>query len=158
LLIVIRGRSGHDNWISACCCVLAVLAMAAWTGPGPTVVSALLLGLTLLFLDRVEAPGGPVRWTRLLPLWALFPLWACLDSWMVFGLLVVLLRTLGAAVQGGRSPGEAGSPRARTLLLGLGGCLLAGLLQPRHVGAFELPAPLGLSPAALVLRQAPPGR
>jgi tetratricopeptide (TPR) repeat protein len=152
LFITIAGWSGHDGWLPALCAVLALLAMAAWLAPGPLAASALLLAVLLFLLEGDEHTTGRARWPWLVPLWALFPVWACIDSWFVLGLLVLLLRTAGAAIQLG-----PGSGRVRTLLLALGGGLLASLLQPRHLHAFALPVQLGLSGAARALRDSAAG-
>jgi tetratricopeptide (TPR) repeat protein len=170
-VLVSVGRRGPSLWGAVACAALAVLALGPVLQLQPQALSCLLLALTLWVLDRPhrlawgEGGGsGKVALTAHWPLVPLFALWANLDGWFVLGPAVVALYLLGQLLQArGKQGGEAVLPgELRALGVALAAGLLACLANPHHVRALALPASLGLTDAAQILRDDPlfqrPGR
>jgi tetratricopeptide (TPR) repeat protein len=113
-------------WVSAACCLLALLAMSPRLLLQPTCVSLLLLAVCLWLL---RAGGRALYW---LPV--VIALWVNLDAWFLLGPLLVALFWVGQRF----APGET----RRLPVWLLPACLLACLLSPHHVRALTLPTEL----------------
>jgi hypothetical protein len=149
VLIQVRARD-TNKFIVAVCLTLTVIALSLRLGPPlqPVLVSYLFLGITLFILYRAGVLGGsdaesqmptqPVRLLWWLPL--LFILWVNFDNWFILGPITLALCWLGLAVQrwrGVATPVPLGKFGALC-----GGSVLACLINPSHVWAFQLPPDL----------------
>jgi tetratricopeptide (TPR) repeat protein len=152
-LLLALGWTKDSPGIPAVCALLALLALAQGIPLNPICVSCLFLALTLWLLERAgRSSSVPAAkpFLRYVPLLVLCVLWVNLDAWFILGPLTIALYLTSEALQPGRSPVmNQGQPRPTPLghgtpLLGLvlGGSLLACLLNPYHVRAFQLPPPL----------------
>jgi hypothetical protein len=152
--VMIRlGRAGQGVGLPAACTALALIAMGTRLPVNPVCVSYLCLGLTLGLLHRaarLRATGS--GWlAAYLPLPLLFALWVNLDSWFLLGPITVALYLTGEALGAARRP----RPDFAGLAILVVVSVLACLINPWHIHAFTLPADLGLTGAAKVLRQDP---
>jgi tetratricopeptide (TPR) repeat protein len=153
-LVLLRlSWAGRDWWVPAACTALTLLAMSPRLLLQPATVSYLFLALTLWFLrprrsTAAARSGEPSRTegaARLAaPTWPLIPLfvlWVNVDRWFVLGLAVVLLVSLGEALDAIGKGQLTLSSVLRPLVAVL--CLAAAcLLNPAHVHAFALPPEL----------------
>lgn len=176
LVLMAAGRAGPGRWGPALAVALALVAMSHRLLLDPMVVSFLFLGVTLWLLlrggdwlyrpgreeagRRRPAPGAPVTWVHYWPLLPLFAFWANLDEWFFLGPVTVALFALGQAVQAqrGRTRVTAETPRpgeVRALGVVLVAGLAACLLNPHHVFVFRVPAELGLTAVADMLKEDP---
>lgn len=145
VLMLIR-TGDTPRFILATCLTLTVLALSMRLLLQPVIVSYLFLGVTLLVLqrsgvwDRGSATAAPDPWWWLCVLPVLCLIWVNLDNWFILGPLVVGLSWVGLAVQRWRG----WSTRVRPGQLGMvfGACVLACLINPFHVRAFQLPPEL----------------
>src|SRR5436190_22902906 len=135
LLFQIRRRDG--SWLLPILVLaLAALAMHTRLLLQPTILSYLLFAamLWLLFGEPGPAPTGARR------LWwlpGLFALWVNVDSWFIVGPLTLALVLLGSWLQRLTGGTSLHAPKQLAALLGVG--LLACLLNPHHIRAFQLP-------------------
>jgi hypothetical protein len=155
ILLRLTWKEG-SAWIPAVCITLTLLAVGLRLQLQPTLLSYLFLALTLWLLERPRRreAAGPASFRAYWPLPVLFALWVNVDSWFLLGPLTVALYWLGQFLQERYGPDKS-LGRGDTSVLGL--VLLAGLVaclvNPHHVRAFVLPAQLGLTGAAEVLRE-----
>jgi hypothetical protein len=163
-------RPGRSLWIPAVCTGVALVALSPLLFLRSTVVSMLFLGVTLWLLQRPAADAAPVtasarkgRAPSQQPerrhLWLLVPLfllWVNLDSWFLLGPITVALYGIGEFLQekiGPSAEGDGfGARGQRTLVLVFLAGMAVCLVNPHHIHAFSLPAQLGLSGGADVLR------
>ena len=169
VMLQLSRRVGQRLWIPVLCTTLAVVVLSPRLNLQPFLLSYFCLGLTLWLLERPRllretraAAGTPAptagrdqRSWWLLPV--LFALWVNLDSWFLLGPLVVGIYWLGEVLQQTVGPKRTGTDEApagsaTTLGLVFAAGLAACLLNPNHIHAFTLPAQLGLSEAASILR------
>jgi hypothetical protein len=159
LMLGAARRPGASAWVPACCVGLAVLAMSPRLYFQPVFLSYVFLALTLTVLSRAGARAdGPPSHRSLWLLPPLFALWVNLDAWFFLGPLTVGLYLLGEVLQqfvgparpeaDRRAPGEL-----RTLGLVSVVGLVACLLNPYHVYAFQLPPLLLPASAGSALSQ-----
>lgn len=130
-VILLRLSATGSGWlIPAFCTGLAVLTLGSRLLLQPATASYLFLGVAL-WLVR---PGAGRVSAGLLVL--LVVLWANTDRWFVLGLGVIGLVLLGRAIDQppGRRLGALGRAIVLTAVLAA-----AGLVNPAHVRAFELP-------------------
>lgn len=167
LLLILR-RSGQPLLPWAATTAVAVLAAAPYLQLRPTVVSLLFLAVTLVLLFRL--PQRPGSWRLPAAVAVTLALWSNLDQWFILGPFTVALVLAGeclhrltrgragesAATDPG-SPASRDDPAAAALLavpdlgslakaLLLGG--LACMVNPHHVGVWQLPFELVGDPAA----------
>ncbi len=151
LLVLAQSGPGRLRSVAVLSTALMLLAVAPWLPLRPEYLSLLLLGLTLVWLLRLDRSDEPPRFLRdYLPLLVLFALWANLDSWFVLGPLALALHCLHRAI-------TVPSGRGVVALAALGGFAVC-LANPHLWHVFQLPAQLGLSPAAGALIQDPLGK
>jgi tetratricopeptide (TPR) repeat protein len=144
LLLLRLSWAGRGWALAACCTALALLTMSTRLLLQPATVSYFLLALALWFVR----PGREVvagRATPLLPPWpllVLFAVWVNVDRWFVLGLGTVALVWLGSvADEAPAQEGRLGLLLRRVFSLAVLAAVC--LLNPAHVHAFALPAPLG---------------
>jgi hypothetical protein len=157
LAAVLLGFRRHANagFLPAAVTALVLLAASPFFVMRPTVASYLLFAVLLLMLHRLGAPRdsrGGAKYALPVAVGVLFLLWVNLDGGFVFGLLLLVVWTIGAVLQRAASlaesandPGEA-MQSPGTLAIALGAALVACLINPYHVRGFTLPeelAPLG---------------
>jgi tetratricopeptide (TPR) repeat protein len=140
---------GQRRWVPALFALLAVLAASRRFYLQPAVLSYVLLALTLYLLVRV-GPGSRRIW--FLPLVCL--LWVNVDEWFFLGPATIALFLIGELVQhflnrratgtvaGATTGDQARGNSVRVLGLVLVASIGACLVNPYHVRAFTLPAPL----------------
>lgn len=136
LVLYRLSRPGSGVLIAAFSVGLAMLAMGTRLHLQPALASVLFLGLALWALEPRANPALRQSFWPAWPLVAIFILWANTDRWFLVGLAVVALVRIGRALD--RPSGERGP----ALVRGLAGVVIlaaAALLNPSHVGAFQLP-------------------
>jgi hypothetical protein len=146
LMLCCCWRTG-EKWLAALAVAAGVVALGPYLPLRPAVVSYVLLGVTLWWLQQAWAgPRRGLGFSIILP--ALFALWANLDEWFLLGPLTVGLYALGAVLEDRRDAARGRArPDAAERLRALGLVAAAGLatvlLNPHHVRALTLPAALG---------------
>ncbi len=131
-------RSGSNLSLPAVGAVVGVIALAPKLALQPMLASTVLFAVTVGLLTRHVDPKRPAD-RRVWLLVPLFVLWVNLDSWFLLGPLAVFLFWAGERLSG------AGERRLPSQLLGA--CVIACVLSPHHVFAFQLP--IELSPGVL---------
>ncbi|MBI2805286.1 MAG: hypothetical protein HYX68_09945 [Planctomycetes bacterium] len=135
------GWNESNRWFLVICLVMAALTVSTRLFLQPMVLSYLFLAATLYVLYRAGAfeskserePDGRILWA--LP--ALFVLWVNLDGWFVLGPIVVGLCWAATGLSRWfRGPGQIPGKKLG-LIFGVG--VLACLINPYHVRAFQLP-------------------
>jgi hypothetical protein len=147
-LLMMRTRQRDTHlFLAVICLTLAVLALSLRAFLQPALVSCLFLAATLYVLNRggVFAAAGdsdpaPDESRVLWVLPALFVVWVNVDNWFVLGPITVGLCWAGAALQRWLGPAGRVPPGRLGAVFGVG--LLACLLNPFHVRAFQLPPEL----------------
>ncbi len=146
VLMLVRTRE-TPLFVVAICLTLTVLALSLRLLLQPVLLSYLFLGITLLVLhwagvwhsgDSADATGGRARWLWALPV--LCVLWVNCDNWFVLGPIVVGLSWAGLAVQRWRGWSSRVAPGRLGMIFGV--CLLASLVNPFHLRAWQLPPEL----------------
>ncbi len=139
------GRDPHERLPAAALGVaIAVPLIAARAFVRPHLLTAVLLGATLLLLQLESTSGRRIWRVLLLPV---FLLWANLHSGFVLGLGLVGVYWTGeavAALLGGVHPRQGTRWRER-LLFGLG-CVAVTLINPNHFNALLYPFRLAGTP------------
>jgi len=137
LLLGIR-RSGSSLWIGVLTVGLALLASAPWLVWQPAFMSIIFLSATLFILFRLSGK----RYVAIV-LALLFGLWANVDGWFILGPAVTALYLLGEWMRLRAQPTSERDPRVvRNLALGLGVGIVACMLNPHHVGVWQIPTEL----------------
>ena len=140
ILFAIR-RSGQPLWPWVVFTLLGVLASTNLFALRPYVGSMLFLALTLLLVFRLPSPPG--SWRLPIAIGILFCLWSNMDVWFVLGPAALLLLFLGQSFAGtsaARSQDPLGAlPDSSTLGKSLLVGVLACMVNPHHVGVWELP-------------------
>jgi hypothetical protein len=168
VVLVRLGTRGRGWSWPAVAAAFSVVALCGRLLLQPALLSVLLLAMTLWLLERgrqVRGQRGAGWLTAYGPIVLLFALWANLDDWFLLGPLTVALYLLGEATavltpqarsaNDGQSRPLACAAGWYDLPLTLGAGLLACLLTPFHFHGLTLPAELGLSATATVLKQDP---
>ncbi|HVL14103.1 MAG TPA: hypothetical protein VM529_16150, partial [Gemmata sp.] len=161
LMIALR-RPGFSLWPWAALGLVAVLAAAPYLHLRPYTASFVLFALTLFLLFR----GGyrPGSWAFPAAVGVTFWVWANVDEWFFLGPLAVALVLVGELIQratsgpaGDAAAGEplaapagdavvdeplAAPPDVSALAKALGVGLVACMLNPHHVGVWQLPVEL----------------
>jgi hypothetical protein len=144
LLMAIR-RPGQSLWPWAFFATLAILTSPSHFLLRPLVASLVFFALTLYLLFRT--PSRPGSWRLPIIIGITFCLWSNWDGWFILGPFVLLLLLTGEFVRKKLSsdntlqPADAllGLPDAGTLAR----CLLVGviacMINPHHIGVWELP-------------------
>jgi hypothetical protein len=132
VVMMATGRRNANLALPAAFTALALLVASPRLLLQPMLISTLFLAVTVWLLARGERRG---EW--LLP--PLFALWVNLDAWFVLGPVTVAIFAVASEWKPGRRFGEL----MRVLIVGLVACLL----NPHHVFAFQLPPEL--SPTVL---------
>jgi hypothetical protein len=145
ILLLIRPNNRH-RWAGTLCVLLGVLAVSP-TGfqLHPMVISLLFIAGTLLVLHRagvLAQTDGPARPKLLWALPPLFLVWVNIDSWFIFGPIILVCCLVGLLLDAGMG----NKPHFDILQLSkvLGVCMLASLCNPFHYRAVLL-LPLELS-------------
>jgi tetratricopeptide (TPR) repeat protein len=159
VLLTIRRRRDSGGLGPAAATTLVLLAASPLFVLRSAVASYLLFAVLLLILHRRLGPAG--KWQLPAAVGILFMVWVNLDGGFVFGLLLLAVWTVGAALQrvlplgdDGDDPGEAPHPPgvlAAACVAALVGCLL----NPYHVRVFRLPPELAVLTAPDVVRADP---
>src|SRR5262245_62174871 len=160
ILVLFQLRRREFGWgLPVGALALSALAMSPRLFFSPMLLSLLALAITLALLFKKQtslfasSPAGPTGqpeatsvasghtgWRHLWWLPVLFALWVNLDSWFILGPITVAVFLLGMLVQ--RRAGNDVGPPPRLLAGVLGVGLLACLVNPYHVRAFQLPGEL----------------
>ncbi len=161
LLMLIR-RPSFPLWPWAATAAIAVLASTPYFQLRPFICSMLLLAITLLLLFRMPHVSGAKSWRFPIAFGVLCWVWANTDEWFFVGPLAVSLVLLGELVQGSKrktegsvpsdSPEKANAetelmyelplgplPDVPTLVKALVIGLLACMLNPHHIGVWQVP-------------------
>lgn len=150
------GWTPTNRWFILICLIMAVLASSGRLLLQPMVISLLFVAITMFLLDRAGLfvqPSEPPDMEPRLPPWKggpregwlwycvpLFALWANLDSWFILGPLLLGLAWAGTGLA--RKFGTPLPAPGKTVGMVFGASLLACLLNPFHVRAFQLPPEL----------------
>lgn len=154
LLLGMR-RPGYALWPWTVFVVLGVLAAADQLLLRPQVLSFVFLALTLLLVFRMPNRAG--SWRLPIAIGITFCVWSNCDEWFFLGPMALLLLIVGEAVRrslGGAAAEETTDPLGplpdlgtllRTLVVGAIACMV----NPHHVGVWELPFALIGAPAGV---------
>lgn len=143
LLMQIR-PPGSSLWLSVVLLALTALVLSFRLLLQPIVVSYLLLASLLYLLYRggalggFEPGGGNPKLLNRVPF--LFLLWVNVDAWFAVGLLVLLLLWIGTGLS--RFFRWSSDVPGLTLAKVFGASVLLCLINPHHVGVFQLPPEL----------------
>lgn len=136
VLILLQIRRPGMRWlIPVLILALAVLTLNPRLLFQPTILSYLFLGITMWVLLREPRADGSTGRLWWLP--ALFVLWVNVDSWFVLGPLALAFFLLGSWI--GTRRGQPAPYPLRTVAAVLGVGVVACLINPHHVQAFQLP-------------------
>jgi hypothetical protein len=153
LILGIR-RAGQPLWPWVVLGTLALLSSATLLTLRPYIASVLFLAATLWLVFRLPSPAG--SWTLPIAIGLTFALWSNLDYWFILGPFTLLLLLVGELVRtrlgGAVAPDPADTlaqlPDVPTLVKALVVGGLACMVNPHHVGVWELPFELAAPDAA----------
>ncbi|HXD87773.1 MAG TPA: hypothetical protein VN641_14865 [Urbifossiella sp.] len=154
LILAIR-RPGHALWPWVVFTAIGVLAAANQFWLRPFVLSIFFLALTLWLVFRM--PNRPDSWRLPIAIGITFCLWSNIDEWFFLGPATLALLTLGDFMRQRFSAGAIAAdeptdplgtlPDLRTLFRATLVGIVACMLNPHHVGVWELPFVLVGAPA-----------
>lgn len=177
LLLLLVRPPGRPLWPWAVTAALAAVAAAPHLHLRPQIVSILLLAVTLFLTFRM--PHRPGSWRFPVAIGIAFCLWSNCDEWFLLGPFALGLILIGEILQRllrGPDPGASGAtpdqpagtllrpPAVPTLAQGLAVGVLACMVNPHHVGVWQLPFELvgdkaaALEPRLKVLMTSPLSR
>ena len=163
-LVLLGWEGGKTPVLAVATSLLGLVAMAQGAAPvHPIGLSVVFLAATLVLLEKarqtVLAAANPTSWLVVVQLWPLVvlsALWVNLDAWFVLGPVVILLYLAGSWWESLLQPVKNQNPNlANAWLRGLGQVLLASLLacllNPSGIFAFQVPPPLSFVPMYTIL-------
>lgn len=153
LLLCIR-RAGQPLWPWALFAAIGLLASANLFTLRPYVGSVFFFALTLLLVFRLPSPPG--SWKLPIAIGVTFALWSNIDAWFVLGPAMLLLLAVGEGIRANVWPDSASDPAdplgrlpdLGTLIKALIVGSVACMINPHHVGVWELPIELIGAPGA----------